>query len=87
MGGGKHKNISNRNQGYLASSELISPTITSLRYTITPVKQDSDRKSLLRPMIEDFKKDINNSFKEIQENTGKQVETIKEEKQKSLKEL
>ena len=34
-------------------------------------------------MIEDF----NNSLKEIQENTGKQLDTLKEETQKSLKEL
>ena len=34
-------------------------------------------------MIEDCKKDINNSLKEIQENTGKQLETIKKEKQKT----
>jgi predicted nucleic acid-binding Zn-ribbon protein len=27
-------------------------------------------------MTEDFKKDINNSFKEIQENTGKQVKEL-----------
>jgi hypothetical protein len=38
-------------------------------------------------MIEDIKKDINNSLKEIQENTGKQLEAHKEETQKSLKEL
>jgi hypothetical protein len=38
-------------------------------------------------MLEDFKKDINNSLKEIQENTGKQLEALKEETQKSLKEL
>jgi hypothetical protein len=38
-------------------------------------------------LIEDFKKDINNSLKELEENTGKQIETIKEETQKSLKEL
>ena len=38
-------------------------------------------------MIEDIKKDINNSLKEIQENTDKQLEALKEEKQKSLKEL
>jgi F0F1-type ATP synthase membrane subunit b/b' len=38
-------------------------------------------------MIEEFKKVINNSLKEIQENTGKQVEALKEETQKSLKEL
>ena len=37
-------------------------------------------------MIEDFKKVISNSLKEIQENTGKQVEALKEETQKSLKE-
>ena len=35
----------------------------------------------------DFKKDINNSLKEIHENTGKQIEALKEKTQKSLKEL
>ena len=87
MAGGKYKNISNRNQGYLASSETNSPTIASPGYTITPEKQDSDLKSLLMMMIEDFKKDINNSLKEIQENTGKQLEALKEKTQKSFKEL
>jgi hypothetical protein len=38
-------------------------------------------------IIEDYNKDINNSLKETQENSGKQVETLKEETQKSLKEL
>jgi hypothetical protein len=38
-------------------------------------------------MIGDFKKDKNNSFKEIQESTGKQLEALKEEIQKSLIEL
>jgi vacuolar-type H+-ATPase subunit E/Vma4 len=38
-------------------------------------------------MIEDIMKDINNPLKEIQENTGKQLEAFKEETQKSLKEL
>jgi F0F1-type ATP synthase membrane subunit b/b' len=37
-------------------------------------------------MIEDYKKDITNSLKGIQ-NTGKQMEALKEETQKSLKEL
>jgi hypothetical protein len=36
-------------------------------------------------MMEDFKKDINHSPKDIQENTGKQVETLKKETQKFLK--
>jgi hypothetical protein len=87
MAGGKHKNISNRNQGYLASSEPSSPTTASPGYHNTPENQDSDLKSLLMMMIEDIKKDINNSLKEIQENTDKQLETLKEETQKSLKEL
>jgi hypothetical protein len=38
-------------------------------------------------LIGDFKKDINNSLKEIQENTGKQLEALKGETQKSFKEL
>ena len=38
-------------------------------------------------MIEDFKKEKNNSLKEIQENTGNQVVALKEETQKYLKEL
>jgi vacuolar-type H+-ATPase subunit E/Vma4 len=38
-------------------------------------------------MIDDIRKDINNSLKEIQENTGKQVEALKRETHKSLKEL
>jgi hypothetical protein len=87
MVGGKYKNISNRNQGYLASSEPKSPTIASPGYPNTSEKQDSDLKSLLMMMIEDFKKDINNSLKEMQENTGKQLEVLKEETQKSLKEF
>ena len=38
-------------------------------------------------LIEDFKKDINNSFKKIQENKAKHIEALKEETKKSLKEL
>jgi hypothetical protein len=40
-----------------------------------------DLKSLLMMMMmmEDIKKEINNSLKEIQENTGKQLEALKEE--------
>jgi hypothetical protein len=62
---GKHKNRSNGNQGYLASSEPNSLTIASPGYTITPEKQDMDRKSLLMMMIEEYKKDINTSLKEL----------------------
>jgi hypothetical protein len=47
----------------LALPEPSSPTIASPGYTLTPENQDSDLKSLLMMMIEDFKKDINNSLK------------------------
>jgi chloramphenicol O-acetyltransferase len=63
--------------------DVLMPT-----YTITPEKQDTDLKSPLMTMIEDFKKDKNNSLKEIQENAGKQLEeALKEDTQKVLKEL
>jgi hypothetical protein len=55
MVGGKRKNISNRNQGYLASPEPNSPNMASPGYTITRNKQDSDLKSLLMRMIENFR--------------------------------
>jgi hypothetical protein len=73
MSGSNCKNRSNRNQGYLATSEPKSPTVASPGYTITPEKQDMDLKSLLMMMMEDFKKEITNFLKEIQENTTKQV--------------
>jgi uncharacterized protein YukE len=38
-------------------------------------------------IMEDFKKERNNSLKEIQENTGKQLEALKGETQKFFKEL
>jgi chromosome segregation ATPase len=87
MAGGKCENISNRNQGYLASPEPNSPTIASPGYTITPEKQDLDLKSLLLMMIEDFKKVIHNSLKDILKKTSKQLEALIEETQKSFKEL
>jgi SMC interacting uncharacterized protein involved in chromosome segregation len=84
---GKCKNISNRNQGYLASSKPTSPTKVNPGYPNTQEKHDSDLKSHLTMMIEELNNDINNSLKEIQKNTAKQVEDLKEETQKSLKEF
>jgi hypothetical protein len=42
-----------------------------------PVKLDLDLKAYLMMMVEDIKKDFNNSLKEIQENTAKKVEELK----------
>jgi hypothetical protein len=82
----KHKNISNRLQFYLAKSEPSSSNIARSGYPNITKKQDSDLNSYLMKMIEDFKKDINNSLKEIQK-TGKQLEALKEETHKSLKDI
>jgi hypothetical protein len=76
---GSHKKLINKNQGYLASSEPSSPTTASPGYHNTLEKQDLDLKLHLMMLIEDFKKDINDSLKEIRENIGKQVEALKEE--------
>ena len=94
MENGKHMDLTNRNQEHWASSE---PSMPGPGYSNTPKKQDTDLKSYLIMVIKDFKKDINNSLKEIQENTAKQVEALKElqantvkqveETHKSLKEL
>ena len=72
----KHKNINNRTQYNPASSEPNFPTTASPGYPNTPKKQDSDLKSHLMKMIEAFKEDINNSLKEIQENTIRQVKKL-----------
>jgi hypothetical protein len=85
MAGGKHKNISNRNQGYLASSEPNSPTISNPRYTITLEKQYLDLKSLLMMMIEDFKKDINNSLKKYRRTQVNSLKPLNRKLKISLK--
>jgi hypothetical protein len=83
----KCKNFTNRNQEHWISSEPSSPNTAGPGYPNTSEKQDEDLKSYIMKVVEDFKKGINNPFKEIQENTAKQVEALKEETQKTLKEL
>jgi hypothetical protein len=55
-GNGKHKNLKNRNQDYLASSEPSTPTTASPGYPNTPEKQDSHLKLYLMILVEDFYK-------------------------------
>jgi hypothetical protein len=77
MAKGKHKNLTNRKQTSSPSSEPSTPTSASSGYPNTPEKKDSESKSYLMMLIEDLKKGIDNSLKEIQENTAKQVEDLK----------
>jgi hypothetical protein len=81
---GKHKNLTNRKQDHSASLEPSTPTTASPGYPNTPEKQDSDSnlKSYLMMLVEDFKKDINKSLKEIQENTAKQEAGLKRKQKK-----
>ena len=60
---GKHKNPNSRNQDYLANSEPSSPTTRRPGYGNTPEKQDLDLKLYLMMLVENFKKEINNSLK------------------------
>jgi hypothetical protein len=48
------------------------PVLTHLK------KLDLDLKAYLMKMVENIKKDFNNSLKEIQENTAKEVQVLKE---------
>jgi hypothetical protein len=99
MSKGKCKNLITRNQEHSPSSEPSTPNTASPGYPNTHKKQDSDLKSYLMMVVEDFKKGINHSKKyrrtllnrqkplkrkhkksleELQENTAKQVEVLKE---------
>ena len=63
--------LTNRNLGNTAASEPSSPTSASPDYAKTPEKQDLDLKSLFMMLLEEHKKDINESRKEIQGNMNK----------------
>jgi hypothetical protein len=58
MAKGKCKNLTNRNEDYLITSEPSSPTTASPGFPNTLEKQDVDLKSYLMMLIEDFKKGI-----------------------------
>jgi hypothetical protein len=78
MAKGKCKNLTNRNQDHLPSSEHSTPTSVSPGHPNKPEKLDPDLKAYLMMMVEDIKKDIYNSLKEIQENTAKELQVLKE---------
>jgi hypothetical protein len=87
MAKGNHKNLTNRKQDNSPSAEPSTPTSASPGYPNTPKKKDSDLKSYLLMLVEDIKKDFNNSLKEIQENTVKQVEVLKEIQENTTKQV
>ena len=87
MAKGKHKNPTKRNQDRSPSSERSTPTPPSPGHPNTMEKLDPDLKAYLMMMVEDIKKDINNSLKEIQENTAKELQVLKEKQENTTKQV
>ena len=56
-------NLTKKNQDCSPSSEPSTFTSTSPGYPNTPEKLDLDLKAYLMTMVEDIKKDLNNSLK------------------------
>jgi uncharacterized protein YdaL len=84
---GRHKNLTKRNQDHSPSSEPSTLTSASPGHPNTPENVDSDLKAFLMMMVEDIKKDFNDSLKEIQENTSKELQVLKEEQENTSKQV
>jgi uncharacterized protein YdaL len=84
---GKCKNLTNRNQDHSPSSEPSTLTSASPGHPKTPEKLDTDLKAYLMMMVEDIKKNFNNSLKEIQENIAKELQVLKEKQENTFKQV
>jgi gas vesicle protein len=87
MAKGKRKNPTNRNQDHSPSSEHSSPILPSPGHPNTTEKLEPDLKAYLMMMVEDIKKDFNNSLKEIQENIAKEIQVLKEKHENTTKQV
>jgi hypothetical protein len=87
MAKGNHKNLTNRNQDHSPSSESRIPPSTSPGHPNTPEKLDPDLKAYFMMMVEDIKKNFNNSLKEIQKNTAKELKVLKEKQENTTKQV
>jgi uncharacterized protein YdaL len=84
---GRLKNLTNRNQDHSPSSEPSTPNSASPGHPKTPENLDPDLKAYLMMMVEDIKKVFNNSLKEIQENTAKELQVLKEKQKNTSKQV
>jgi hypothetical protein len=84
---GKHKNLNNKNQDHTPSSEPSTPTSAIPGHPNTPEKLDPDLKACLMMMVQDIRKDFNNSLKELQVNTPKEVQVLKEKEENTTKQV
>ena len=83
----KRKNPTNRNQDHSPSSDTSTPTSASPGHPNSPKKLDQDLKAYLMMMVEDIKKNFNNSLKKIQENTAKELQVLKEKQENRTKQV
>ena len=81
----KQKNLTNRKQDRSPSSKPSTPISGTPGQPNTPEKQNPDLKAYLMMMVEDIKKDFNNSLKLIQENTAKELQVLKKQTNKNRK--
>jgi hypothetical protein len=84
---GRLKNLTNRNQDHSPSSETSTPTSASPEHPNTSENLDPDLKAYLIMMVEDIKKVFNNSLKEIQENTAKELQVLIEKQENTSKQV
>jgi predicted RecB family endonuclease len=77
----KHKNL------LTESSEPSTPISASPGHPNTPEKLDSNLKTYLMMMVEDIKKDFNNSLKKLQDNTVKELQVLKEKQKNKTKQV
>jgi hypothetical protein len=85
MAKGRCKNLTNENQDHLPSPQPSTPTSASPGHPNTPKNLDLDLKVYLMMMGEDIKKVFNNSLKEIQENTVKELHILIEKQENTSK--
>jgi vancomycin resistance protein YoaR len=84
---GRSKNLTNRNQDHSPLSEPSTTTSAIPGHPNRLENLDPDLKAYLMMMVEDIKKDFNNSFKEIQENTAKELQILIEKQENTPKQV
>jgi hypothetical protein len=87
MAKGRRKNLTNKNQDHSPSSEPMTPTSASPGHPNTPGNLDSYLKAYLMMMVEDIKKVFNDSHKEIQEKSAKELQVLIEKQENITKQV
>jgi hypothetical protein len=80
MAKGKPKILTNRNKDHSPSSEPSTPTLPSPGHPNMPKKLDPDLKAYLMMMVEDIKKDFNNSLKKYRRTQLKSYKSLKKKR-------